>query len=72
VLSSPSAPLPERAPFGPGAETTASGGVGLFFFSVVALMALIVLIVPRLSCHLRGVQELGTPLPFLLLLERPG
>ena len=57
---------------GSGGGSSAFGGSGLVFFGAVGLLALFVLRVPWLSCRLAVVRELGTPAPFVLLLDRPG
>jgi hypothetical protein len=57
---------------GAGAGSFASGGSGLFFFAVAGLLAWFALGVPRLSCRLCLIKELGTAAPFVLVLDRPG
>lgn len=66
-------PAPVLMPLsGTGAGSSASGGSGFFFFGVAGMLALFALGVPRLCCRLRLIKELGTPAPFVLLLDRPG
>jgi hypothetical protein len=66
----PSAPAPPT-PSGTGVGTaSASGGTGTFFF--FGVLAAVALIVSQLCRPLRFKRELGRPLPFVLLLDRPG
>ena len=66
-------PAPVLMPVsGSGAGSSASGGSGFFFFGVAGVLALFALGVPRLSFRLRLIKELGTPAPFVLLLDHPG
>jgi hypothetical protein len=46
--------------------------VGFFFFSVVALLALAALVLPRVLCVLRVFAASWALEPFVALLERPG
>jgi hypothetical protein len=46
--------------------------MGLFFFGAVALFALSALWVPRVRGVLRRFARSLPPLPFVVLLERPG
>ena len=57
---------------GGGTGSSASGASGFFFFGVAGLLASFALGLPRLSCRLRLIKELGTPAPVILLLDRPG
>jgi hypothetical protein len=73
-VPAPSAPVPapERTLLGAGADTAASGGSSASCSAVAALDRVLGLNVPRLSCPFQGIQELGAPVPFVLLLDRPG
>jgi hypothetical protein len=73
------APTPEPSPVGPPAPAppapvggSASGGSGLFFFGLAALLALAGLAVPRVISTVRTATGVAGPQPFLCLLERPG
>jgi hypothetical protein len=57
---------------GPGLGPAASGGTGTFFFFAIVVLALVALTAPRFTGQLRSVRELGSPLAYVLLLERPG
>jgi hypothetical protein len=62
----------QTTPAGSGVGSSATGGSGLVFFDVAGLLALFALAVPGLTCLLRLAKEVGTPAPFVLLLDRPG
>ena len=66
------APVLSMSVSGSGVGSSVSRGSGFFFFGVAGLLAWFALGVPRLSCRLRLIKELGTPAPFVLLLDRPG
>jgi hypothetical protein len=67
-LPGPMAP----APSAPAAPAGAGGIASGFFFMVGSLMALLVLVVPRLSVRARPIGQSGAPSPLILLLDRPG
>jgi hypothetical protein len=70
-LSNPSVPVPDTGALGTGGDA-ASGGLGLSFVGIAALVALAFLAAPRMIWALRTTRRLAAPQPFLSLLERPG
>jgi hypothetical protein len=56
---------------GSGGDSAAGGASGLFF-GIAALLALSTWFVPRGLRRLRAFERSYAPLPFDLLLERPG
>jgi hypothetical protein len=69
-LPSSSVPLPDTGVYA-GGGNAAGGGLG-FFFGVAALLALAVVVVPRVIWALDTTTRLAPPAPLLSLLERPG
>lgn len=55
-----------------GRGEAATGGFGLSFFGIAALLALSGLVVPRVVWTLRITARVAAPQPLVSLLERPG
>jgi hypothetical protein len=67
----PMAPAPPE-PSAPGLGASAGNGGGGFFFAFFAVLGLLALTIPQLDRRFRLLDKLGRPLPFVLLLDRPG
>jgi hypothetical protein len=70
-VANPTVVPPATGAYGTGGGA-ATGGLGIFFFGIAALLALAGLIVPRLIWRLGTTAPPAVAPPFLALQERPG